>query len=150
MLAHLGSTAQVIFEYVLICLFLGTFDNGGLNHGLITANMSAMVDLQNTDGGQFSEPFYILLMEKVASGAMMHMWRLVLSSEPDSGDGGGAGNGDYDSSGSVTPEAEAHPGFSTEDQGSSHHHQMSQVHVSTGRILGCLTFGTKIFGPLYF
>ena len=44
--------------------------------------MSAMVDLQNTDGGQFSEPFYILLMEKVASGAMMHMWRLVLSSEP--------------------------------------------------------------------
>ena len=47
--------------------------------------MSAMVDLQNTDGGQFSEPFYILLMEKVASGAMMHMWRLVLSSEPGKG-----------------------------------------------------------------
>jgi hypothetical protein len=92
--------------------FLGAFDNSGLNHGLITANMSAMVDLQNTDGGQFSEPFYILLMEKVPKGAMMHMWRLVLSSEPDISSnadaaGGGNGNGDYDSSGSVTPDAEA-------------------------------------------
>ena len=54
---------------------------------------------------------YILLMEKVPDGAMMHMWRLVLSSEPDSGETGhgGTGNGDSDSSGSVTPDAE-HPG----------------------------------------
>ena len=73
--------------------------------------MSAMVDLQNTDGGHFSEPFYILLMEKVAQGAMMHMWRLVLSSEPDAGENG---NADYDSSGSVTPEADGHPGLGGE------------------------------------
>ena len=93
--------------------------------------MSAMVDLQNTDGRHFSEPFYILLMEKVPDGAMMHMWRLVLSSEPDSGEAGhgGTGNGDSDSSGSVTPDVE-HPG----DQSSSHHHQMSQVHVSTEKV----------------
>ena len=42
----------------------------------------------------------------------MHMWRLVLSSEPDTScnadaAGAGNGNGDYDSSGSVTPDAEA-------------------------------------------
>ena len=45
--------------------------------------MSAMVDLQNTDGGRFKEPFYTLVMEKlpnVAGGVMMHMWRLVLAS----------------------------------------------------------------------
>ena len=91
-----------------VILSQGSFDNAEFNHGLITSNMSAMVDLQD----QFSEPFYVLLMEKVASGsAMMHMWRLVLSSEPEQ-------QGDYDSSGSVTPDAE-HPG--------GHHHQMSQV-----------------------
>ena len=113
---------------------LGAFDNSGLNHGLITANMSAMVDLQNTDGGQFSEPFYILLMEKVSKGAMMHMWRLVLSSEPDTSgnaEAGGNGNGDYDSSGSVTPDAEADMG---EEHSTGHHHQASQVHVSTEKV----------------
>ena len=115
---------------------LGAFDNSGLNHGLITANMSAMVDLQNTDGGQFSEPFYILLMEKVLEGAMMHMWRLVLSSEPDTScnadaAGAGNGNGDYDSSGSVTPDAEADMG---EEHSTGHHHQASQVHVSTEKV----------------
>ena len=102
----------------------GTFDNGGLNHGLITSNMSAMVDLQNNENGQFSEPFYILLMEKMADGAKMHMWRIVLSSTPD---GEGQQN-DYDSSGSVTPDAE-HPG--DHHQG---HHQMSEVHVSTEKV----------------
>lgn len=45
-----------------------SFKVAGFNHGLITSNMSAMVDLQNTDGGQFNEPFYILLMEKVKQG----------------------------------------------------------------------------------
>ena len=95
-----------------VILSQGSFDNAELNHGLITSNMSAMVDLQD----QFSEPFYVLLMEKVASGsAMMHMWRLVLSSEPEQ-------QGEYDSSGSVTPDAE-HPGGGHHH----HHHQMSQV-----------------------
>ena len=85
--------------------------------GLITSNMSAMVDLQD----QFSEPFYVLLMEKVSQKVQMHMWRLVLSSEPEQVK-------DYDSSGSATPE----PG-----QHHHHHHghvQMSQVHVSTEKV----------------
>ena len=44
--------------------------------------MSAMVDLQNTDGGRFKEPSYTLVMEKLPNvgGVMMHMWRLVLAS----------------------------------------------------------------------
>ncbi len=95
-------------------------DNAGISHGLITANMSAMVDLQHTDGGQFSEPFFVLLMEKMDQGCIMHMWRLVLSSESDQ-----INDKEYDSSGSVTPDAE-HPHL--------HHHQMSQVHVSTEKV----------------
>ena len=56
-------------------------------------------------------------MEK---GALMHMWKLLLSSEPDHGNGQ-----DYDSSGSVTPDAD-HPEL--------HHHQMSQIHVATEKV----------------
>ena len=104
-------------------------DGAGVSHGLITAKMSAMVDLQNTDGGHFKEPFYVLVMEKLsAGGVMMHMWRLVLASEPD--DKGQI----YDSSGSVTPDAE-HP---QQQPHHHHHHQMSEVHVSTEKVCTAL------------
>ena len=54
---------------------------------------------------------------------MMHMWRLVLASEPDD-----KGQANYDSSGSVTPDAE-------NPQDHQHHqHQMSEVHVSTEKV----------------
>ena len=54
---------------------------------------------------------------------MMHMWRLVLASEPDD-----KGQATYDSSGSVTPDAE-------NPQDHQHHqHQMSEVHVSTEKV----------------
>ena len=95
-----------------VILSQGSF---GQDQGLITSNMSAMVDLQD----QFSEPFYVLLMEKVGQKVQMHMWRLVLSSEPEQ-------LKDYDSSGSGTPE----PGF----EHHAHHVQMSQVHVSTEKV----------------
>ena len=107
---------------------------GSDGFGLITSNMSAMVDLQNTDGGHFKEPFYILVMEKLhpqssgggqqQQGVMMHMWRLVLASEPDD-----KGHATYDSSGSVTPDAE-----NPQDHHQHHHHQMSEVHVSTEKV----------------
>ena len=49
-----------------VILSQGSSDaKGSEGFGLITANMSAMVDLQNTDGGHFKEPFYILVMEKL-------------------------------------------------------------------------------------
>ena len=56
---------------------------GGLNYGLITSKMSAMVDLQHHGEG-FCEPFYVLVAEKTQrDGAMMHMWRLELCSDGD-------------------------------------------------------------------
>ena len=104
----------------------GSGVKGSEGFGLITADMSAMVDLQNTDGGHFKEPFYILVMEKLQCNTigqvMMHMWRLVLASEPDD-----KGHATYDSSGSVTPDAE-------NPQDHHHHHQMSEVHVSTEKV----------------
>lgn len=139
-----------------VILSQGSSDaKGSEGFGLITANMSAMVDLQNTDGGHFKEPFYILVMEKLhPSGiskfllvffrqiiilkkwfffmksdggkgvaVMMHMWRLVLASEPDD-----KGQATYDSSGSVTPDAE------NPQDPQHHHHQMSEVHVSTEKV----------------
>ena len=94
----------------------------GINLGLITSKMSAMVDLQYTNGS-FCEPFYVLLVEKVADGAMLHMWRLVLASEAEAEPGGGGGHDD-DSSGSATPT-------------DAHHHgggQACEVHVSTEKV----------------
>ena len=56
---------------------------GGLNFGLITSKMSAMVDLQHHGEG-FCEPFYVLVAEKTQrDGTMMHMWRLELCSDGD-------------------------------------------------------------------
>ncbi len=67
--------------------------------GLITAGMSAMVDLDQSPGGTFREPFYALVAEKTPEGdggVLMHMWRLVVASEAEGGraaeteDGGNA------------------------------------------------------------
>lgn len=57
--------------------------SAGLNFGLITSKMSAMVDLQHHGDG-FCEPFYVLVAEKTPrDGTMMHMWRLELCSDGD-------------------------------------------------------------------
>lgn len=52
---------------------------------LIPSKMSAIVDLQHS-GGKFHETFFVIVAEKSENGgAIMHMWRLVLSSDAEIG-----------------------------------------------------------------
>ena len=53
--------------------------------GLIPSNMSAMVDLRGSSAG-FSEKFFIVVAERTAGGALMHLWQLELSSTGLSGE----------------------------------------------------------------
>ena len=48
--------------------------------------MSAMVDLEQQTSG-FCESFYTLVGERDKGNIMMHMWRLVISSNSDMDDG---------------------------------------------------------------
>lgn len=50
--------------------------------GLMETNLGAMVDLQQSS--VFEEPFYIVVLERTNKGTVVHMWRLVLASQPDS------------------------------------------------------------------
>ena len=60
---------------------------GAVSLGLITSKMSAIVDLQQQTAG-FCEPFYALVAENSeAKGVVVHMWRLVIASKADHGDG---------------------------------------------------------------
>ncbi|XP_043192763.1 dmX-like protein 2 isoform X3 [Amphibalanus amphitrite] len=49
-------------------------------------SFSAIVDLHQTES--FSEPFYIVVIERDTLGTMIHMWRVVLSSQPLQGENG--------------------------------------------------------------
>ena len=42
--------------------------------------MGAMVDLQQA--AVFEEPFYIVVLERTTTGTTVHMWRLVIASQP--------------------------------------------------------------------
>lgn len=42
--------------------------------------MGAMVDLQQSS--VFEEPFYIVVLERTGMGTTVHMWRLVIASQP--------------------------------------------------------------------
>ncbi|XP_037074654.1 dmX-like protein 2, partial [Pollicipes pollicipes] len=53
-------------------------------------SFSAIVDLHQTE--TFSEPFYIVVIERDTLGTMIHMWRVVLSSQPLQGDNGPVGS----------------------------------------------------------
>lgn len=44
--------------------------------------LGAMVDLQQSS--VFEEPFYIVVLERTGTGTTMHMWRLVIASQPSS------------------------------------------------------------------
>ena len=59
--------------------------NAAVNLGLITARMSAIVDLDSDSdaakGDGFREPFYVLVAEKTVAGVMLHMWRLTVTSK---------------------------------------------------------------------
>lgn len=44
-------------------------------------HLGAMVDLQQS--ADFEEPFYIVVLEKSNKNTIVHMWRLVIASQPD-------------------------------------------------------------------
>lgn len=44
------------------------------------AQMDAMVDLQRN--AVFEEPFYIVVLERTVTGTTIHMWRIVIASQP--------------------------------------------------------------------
>ncbi|EAT41943.1 AAEL006472-PA, partial [Aedes aegypti] len=48
--------------------------------GLMDGQMGAMVDLQRN--AQFEEPFYIVVLERTQNGTTVHMWRIVIASQP--------------------------------------------------------------------
>lgn len=50
--------------------------------GLMEAQLGAMVDLQQLS--VFEEPFYIVVLERAGKGTVVHMWRLVMASQPES------------------------------------------------------------------
>lgn len=45
------------------------------------SELDAMVDLQQS--AVFEEPFYIVILERTSTGTTVHMWRLVIASQPD-------------------------------------------------------------------
>uniref|UniRef100_A0A6B2EFJ9 Putative rabconnectin n=1 Tax=Phlebotomus kandelakii TaxID=1109342 RepID=A0A6B2EFJ9_9DIPT len=52
----------------------------GTDIGLMESQMGAMVDLQRN--AVFEEPFYIVIVERTQNGSTIHMWRLVIASQP--------------------------------------------------------------------
>ncbi|XP_014244478.1 dmX-like protein 2 isoform X1 [Cimex lectularius] len=54
-------------------------DKAGL--GLLESNLGAMVDLHQT--AEFEEPFYLVVLERTNQGTAIHMWRLIIASQPD-------------------------------------------------------------------
>nr|CAD7199841.1 unnamed protein product [Timema douglasi] len=50
--------------------------------GFMETQLAAMVDLQQSS--VFEEPFYIVVLERTNKGTVVHMWRLVIASQPDS------------------------------------------------------------------
>ncbi|KXJ76162.1 hypothetical protein RP20_CCG010172, partial [Aedes albopictus] len=48
--------------------------------GLMDGQMGAMVDLQRN--AQFEEPFYLVVLERTQNGTTVHMWRIVIASQP--------------------------------------------------------------------
>lgn len=58
----------------------GMFDMGDSVGGLMEKEMDAMVDLQRNS--VFEEPFYIVVLERTQKGTTVHMWRIVIASQP--------------------------------------------------------------------
>lgn len=48
---------------------------------LMETQLGAMVDLQQSV--VFEEPFYIVVLERTNKGTVVHMWRLVIASQPE-------------------------------------------------------------------
>lgn len=60
------------------------FDKGEQIDGLMQKELDAMVDLQRNS--VFEEPFYIVVLERTHHGTTLHMWRIVIASQPISAD----------------------------------------------------------------
>ncbi|XP_053667929.1 dmX-like protein 2 [Anopheles marshallii] len=52
--------------------------------GLMDGGMGAMVDLQRNS--QFEQPFYLVVLERTQNGTTLHMWRIVIASQPAASD----------------------------------------------------------------
>lgn len=61
-------------------MFESTFDTGEAVGGLMEKELDAMVDLQRNS--VFEEPFYIVVLERTQNGTTVHMWRIVIASQP--------------------------------------------------------------------
>ncbi|XP_001850447.2 dmX-like protein 2 isoform X2 [Culex quinquefasciatus] len=56
------------------------FNTEAKHVGLMDGQMGAMVDLQRN--AQFEEPFYLVVLERTQNGTTIHMWRIVIASQP--------------------------------------------------------------------
>ncbi|XP_077255779.1 rabconnectin-3 alpha isoform X4 [Temnothorax americanus] len=56
-------------------------DTSANDLGLMESTLDAMVDLQQST--IFEEPFYIVVLERTQQGTTVHMWRLVIASQPE-------------------------------------------------------------------
>lgn len=59
--------------------------DSGKDFNFIESQMGAMVDLQQN--AVFEEPFYIVLIERTTTGSTIHMWRIVIASQPQQSEG---------------------------------------------------------------
>ncbi|XP_011309847.1 dmX-like protein 2 isoform X2 [Fopius arisanus] len=59
-------------------------DTSAKDLGLMESTLDAMVDLQQS--AIFEEPFYIVVLERTTKGTTVHMWRLVIASQPETTD----------------------------------------------------------------
>ncbi|XP_019697978.1 dmX-like protein 2 isoform X2 [Harpegnathos saltator] len=57
------------------------FDTSSNDLGLMESTLDAMVDLQQS--AIFEEPFYIVVLERTQQGTTVHMWRLLIASQPE-------------------------------------------------------------------
>jgi DmX-like protein len=73
-----------VFQEQLISGQRGAGGLLGPDLGLMESQLGAMVDLQQA--AAFEEPFYIVVLEKSGKHTLVHMWRLVIASQPDNPD----------------------------------------------------------------
>ncbi|XP_035791967.1 dmX-like protein 2 isoform X1 [Anopheles albimanus] len=63
---------------------LGAANDSKPTIGLMDGGMGAMVDLQRN--AQFEQPFYLVVLERTQNGTTLHMWRIVIASQPATAD----------------------------------------------------------------
>lgn len=70
-----------VFQSQLVTGERGNIGNEKGDLGLMENDMGAMVDLQTNS--EFEEPFYLVVLERTVQGTTIHMWKLVIASQPD-------------------------------------------------------------------